>query len=275
MLSLAISEQWTVTFIMLMAGYRLRRRHEWSLDRDPSASLQHECWEDDPTGVCVDDRVIVVRARYIGELIPHGTHRFEKARESAAADGAAGPAQVDAPRGPFPSAASAARRHDGAIRHLEQVLQRQAARFVPELLRDQPLRARHSRQQVRPLHDDDTFPYLWRHRRGEMMALADRQITEPALGITSLADVQQPGTGDVHPVDNMTSNACRIRSRRAGQELTDLMRKPVAAILPRQDALWTDERVEQGRTPAAERLVGGRVHAGQFWCPSKDRLTLF
>src|SRR5215470_2068318 len=261
MLSLAISEQWTVTFIMLMAGYRLRRRHEWSLDRDPSASLQHECWEDDPTGVCVDDRVIVVRARYIGELIPHGTHRFEKARESAAADGAAGPAQVDAPRGPFPLAASAARGHNGAIRHLEQVLQRQAARFVPELLRDQPLRARHSRQQVRPLHDDDTFPYLWRHRRSEMMALADWQITEPALGITSLADVQQPGTGDVHPV--------------VSQELPDLMRKPVAAILPRQDALWTDERVAHGRTPAAERLVGGRVHAGQFWCPSKDRLTLF
>jgi hypothetical protein len=70
-----------------------------------------------------------------------------------------------------------------------------------------------------------------------MMTLADRQITEPALSITSLADVQQPGTSDVHPVDNMTSHACSIRSRRAGQELTDLMRKPVAAILPRQDAL--------------------------------------
>ena len=169
----------------------------------------------------------------------------------------------------FPPAASATRRHDGAIGHLEQVLQCQAACFVAELLSDQPLRAPHSRQQVRPLHDDDPFPCLWRHRRGEMMALADRQITEPALGITGLADVQQPGTGDVHPVDNMTSNAGSIRSRRAGQQLTDLMRKPVAAILPRQDALWTDERVEHGRARAAERLGGGRVHAGQFWYLSK------
>jgi len=157
----------------------------------------------------------------------------------------------------------------GAVRHLEQVLQRQAARFVAELLSAQPLGAPHSGQQVRPLHDDDPFPRLWRHHRGEMMALADRQITKPALGITSLADVQQPGTGDVHPVDNMTSNAYSLRSRRAGQQLTDLMCKPVAAILPSQHALCTDERVAHGRTPAAERLVGGRVHAGQFWCPSK------
>jgi hypothetical protein len=63
------------------------------------------------------------------------------------------------------------------------------------------------------------------------------------------------------------SHRCSIRSRRAGQELSDLMRKPVAAILPGQDALWTCELIELGRPPAAERLVGGtRVHAGQFWC---------
>jgi hypothetical protein len=62
-------------------------------------------------------------------------------------------------------------------------------------------------------------------------------------------------------------NGCRIRSRRVGQELTDLMGEPVAAILPSQNALWTGKRVEHGRAPADERLVGGTcVHAGQFWC---------
>jgi hypothetical protein len=29
-----------------------------------------------------------------------------------------------------------------------------------------------------------------------MVALADWQITKPARGITGLADIQQPGTGD-------------------------------------------------------------------------------
>jgi hypothetical protein len=45
------------------------------------------------------------------------------------------------------------------------------------------------------------------------------------------------------------------------------MRKSIPAILPGQDALWTGERVEYGRSPAAECFVGGtRVHAAQFWC---------
>jgi hypothetical protein len=82
-----------------------------------------------------------------------------------------------------------------------------------------------------------SLPCLWGHRRGEMVALADRQVTEPALGVTGLADVQQPGTGNVHTVEDLAGNGCRIRSRRAGQELTNVMREPVAAILPSQNAL--------------------------------------
>jgi hypothetical protein len=49
------------------------------------------------------------------------------------------------------------------------------------------------------------------------------------------------------------------------------MRKPVTAILPRQDALWTGERVKHGRAPAAERFVAGTgVHAGQFCAEVPD-----
>jgi hypothetical protein len=98
-----------------------------------------------------------------------------------------------------------------------------------------------------------------------MVALADRQVTEPALGVTSLADVQQPGTGNVHTADDVAGHGCIIRSRRVGQELTDVMREPVAAILPRQNALWVGESsmaARQRPNASSAGLVSMPVNSG-------------
>jgi hypothetical protein len=82
MLSLAISAQWTVTFIMFMASAGCAGDTNGARDPDSrrlgSERLQHERWEDDPAGVGVDDRVAVIGAHDIGELIPHSTYSFER-----------------------------------------------------------------------------------------------------------------------------------------------------------------------------------------------------
>ena len=54
--------------------------------------------------------------------------------------------------------------------------------------------------QARPLDDDDALPGFRRDRRGEVMAFADRQVTEPPPGVTRLADVERDAAADVHAI---------------------------------------------------------------------------
>ena len=62
------------------------------------------------------------------------------------------------------------------------------------------------RDQGWPLDDEDAFPDLGRDGRGQVMALADRQVAQPAPGIPGLPDVQQPCAGDVDAVDGMVTD---------------------------------------------------------------------
>ena len=56
---------------------------------------------------------------------------LKRAGDLTAVDSAAGTAGVDTSRGPFACAVALTSHHNGAVGHLQQVLQGQAARLVP------------------------------------------------------------------------------------------------------------------------------------------------
>lgn len=104
---------------------------------------------------------------------------------------------------PFASAGSAACHHYGLAGHLEQMLDGQAACVEPDAFGGLRLGARDLIEQAGPLDDDDALPRLWRDRRSEVVALADRQVTEPPSGVACLPDVEQDAVGEVHAVYRM------------------------------------------------------------------------
>jgi hypothetical protein len=73
--------------------------------------------------------------------------------------------------------------------------------------------SRDSLEQVRPLHYDDAFPGLRRNGIGDVMALAYRQVSESALGILGLTDIQQAATADVDAVYGVVRDRRSVRCR--------------------------------------------------------------
>jgi hypothetical protein len=106
---------------------------------------------------------------------------------------------------PAAGSAPAVGGHDGLVGDLEQVLDVQAAAGRAQLLCSLRFLRRDAGDQGWPLGDEDAFPGLGRDGRGQVVALADRQVAQPAPGIPGLPDVQQPSAGDVDAVDGMVT----------------------------------------------------------------------
>lgn len=144
------------------------------------------------TRACVYDCVAISRSLRTNKLIPLGGHGTKQAREPGRADCSSRTAVADVACGEHACAAAAARVQGRAEGDMEQVLHRQADRLMPELLRGQLFRSGGIGKQSGPLDDDDTLPRLWRHGRGHVVALADRQITQPPSCIAGLAQPLKP-----------------------------------------------------------------------------------
>jgi len=68
-----------------------------------------------------------------------------------------------------------------------------------------------------------------------VVALADRQVAQPAPGIPGLPDVQQPSARNVDAVDGMVTDRRDAGTAGIDQELSDLIGELVLAVLPGHD----------------------------------------